>query len=135
MQELLDNFDDIDGPGNNSYLYYDPESGRSPWWPGTTTWPSGGWAAAEVTRAGPGWYCRRPVLRASAVICPRAQEPPDGMQPAEGFRPQQGVQAPEGMELPDGLQAPGGGAGGPRMSRSNILVERFKANPEWEQLV
>lgn len=23
MQELLDNFDDIDGPGNNSYLYYD----------------------------------------------------------------------------------------------------------------
>lgn len=26
MQELLDNFDDIDGPGNNSYLYYDPQS-------------------------------------------------------------------------------------------------------------
>ncbi|MBA2299689.1 MAG: CotH kinase family protein [Chloroflexi bacterium] len=28
MQELLGNFDDIDGPGNNSYLYYDPASGR-----------------------------------------------------------------------------------------------------------
>ena len=25
MQELLANFDDIDGPGNNSYLYYDPQ--------------------------------------------------------------------------------------------------------------
>ncbi|MGZ8770854.1 MAG: CotH kinase family protein [Aeromicrobium sp.] len=28
MQELLDNFDDIDGPGNNSYLYYDTASGQ-----------------------------------------------------------------------------------------------------------
>ncbi len=28
MQELLNNFDDIDGPGNNSYLYYDAASGR-----------------------------------------------------------------------------------------------------------
>jgi spore coat protein CotH len=27
MQELLDNFDDIDGPGNNSYLFYDAASG------------------------------------------------------------------------------------------------------------
>ncbi len=28
MQDLIDNFDDIDGPGNNSYLYYDAETGR-----------------------------------------------------------------------------------------------------------
>lgn len=28
MQELLDNFDDIDGPGNNSYLYYDTATGQ-----------------------------------------------------------------------------------------------------------
>ena len=28
MQELVANFDDIDGPGNNSYLYYDPKSGQ-----------------------------------------------------------------------------------------------------------
>lgn len=27
MMELLGNYDDIDGPGNNSYLYYDPETG------------------------------------------------------------------------------------------------------------
>jgi spore coat protein CotH len=27
MEELLGNFDDIDGPGNNSYLYYDPGTG------------------------------------------------------------------------------------------------------------
>jgi spore coat protein CotH len=26
MQELIDNFDDINGPGNNSYLYYDSET-------------------------------------------------------------------------------------------------------------
>ncbi|MEZ4596722.1 MAG: CotH kinase family protein [Chloroflexota bacterium] len=27
MMELLDNFDDIDGPGNNAYLYWDATSG------------------------------------------------------------------------------------------------------------
>lgn len=27
FQELVDNFDDIDGPGNNSYLSYDPDTG------------------------------------------------------------------------------------------------------------
>jgi spore coat protein CotH len=27
MEELIGNFDDIDGPGNNSYLYYDPTTG------------------------------------------------------------------------------------------------------------
>lgn len=26
MQEIVGNFDDIDGPGNNSYLYYDPDT-------------------------------------------------------------------------------------------------------------
>ena len=40
MEELLGNFDDIDGPGNNSYLYYDPRPACSRWCPGTTTWPS-----------------------------------------------------------------------------------------------
>ena len=28
MEELLANFDDIDGPGNNSYLYYDTKTGK-----------------------------------------------------------------------------------------------------------
>jgi spore coat protein CotH len=28
MEELIGNFDDMDGPGNNSYLYYDPATGR-----------------------------------------------------------------------------------------------------------
>lgn len=27
MEDLIGNFDDIDGPGNNSYLYYDPKTG------------------------------------------------------------------------------------------------------------
>jgi spore coat protein CotH len=34
MQDLLENFDDIDGPGNNSYLFYDTETGQMtvvPW--------------------------------------------------------------------------------------------------------
>jgi spore coat protein CotH len=28
MEDLIGNFDDIDGPGNNSYLYWDPATGR-----------------------------------------------------------------------------------------------------------
>ncbi len=40
MQDIVDNFDDIDGPGNNSYLHYDSDTGSSPWCRGTTTWPS-----------------------------------------------------------------------------------------------
>lgn len=28
IQDLLDNFDDIEGPGNNSYLYWDAENGQ-----------------------------------------------------------------------------------------------------------
>ena len=28
MQDLVDNFDDIDGPGNNSYLSYDAATGQ-----------------------------------------------------------------------------------------------------------
>lgn len=27
FQQVVDNFDDIDGPGNNSYLYYEPDTG------------------------------------------------------------------------------------------------------------
>ena len=54
MEELMANFDDIDGPGNNSYLYYDTQGRHgSRWWPGITTSPSadwGTWAGSGAAR-------------------------------------------------------------------------------------
>jgi hypothetical protein len=98
MQELLANFDDIDGPGNNSYLYYDPQTDRftvvpwdhnlafgvSPGGAGGRGVPPGGFDE-DVNRAGPGGE--------------------DG-----GF---------------------GGGARG-GFGGSNILVQRFLDDPEWQ---
>ena len=70
MQELLDNFDDIDGPGNNSYLYYDVGSAQFTVVPWITTSPSAlvsAAVAARSTRA----TCRsaacRPVARIPAT--------------------------------------------------------------------
>ncbi|MEZ5375098.1 MAG: CotH kinase family protein [Acidimicrobiales bacterium] len=48
MMELVDNFDDIDGPGNNSYLFYDAETERF------TVVPWDLNLAFGVTQGGPG---------------------------------------------------------------------------------
>ena len=104
MEELVGNFDDIDGPGNNSYLYYDPKSGQFT----VVAWDHN-LAFGTMNGAGaPG----------GAVFH---------------------VYVPEGMEIPEGAQGNFygkegfGGRMGPG-GMSNILVKRFKANPEWEQL-
>lgn len=104
MQDIINNFDDIDGPGNNSYLYYDTELelftvvawdhnlafGSGPGGGGGGFGGAGGFAAGE-----------RP----------------------EGFeRPGQGF--PADGELPEGFA----GAGGGGLGGSNTLVERFLAS-------
>ena len=85
MQQLVDNFDDIDGPGNNSYLYYDT------------------------------------VTNVFTVV-------PWDMNLAFGAL----NGGPPG-NLDDGDGGGGFGGGGFR-GRSNALVERFLANPEFEAL-
>jgi spore coat protein CotH len=100
-QELVANFDDIDGPGNNSYLHYDETSGRFT----VVTWD------LNLAFGGFGGGGRGPAG------APEGMELPEGMEVPEGMEP------PEGMELPEGGQAPGGFSG-----RSNILVERFLAD-------
>ncbi|MEZ5207633.1 MAG: CotH kinase family protein [Acidimicrobiales bacterium] len=87
MQDLVDNFDDIDGPGNNSYLYYDPSTDQMtvvPWdlnlafgvmggTPATDgTQAGGGQAGAPAMPAGNRWTCgracgRRPAVAAASV--------------------------------------------------------------------
>lgn len=114
FEELVDNVDDIDGPGNNSYLRYDATSGAFT----VVAWdhnlafggaPGGG-------AGGPGGGAGFP-----------GGDRTDGA----GERPS-GV--PSGMpEPPDGAGRPGGG-GGPG-GGSNVLVERFTAVEEWADLV
>jgi spore coat protein CotH len=99
MQELLENFDDIDGPGNNSYLYYDASTGRFtvvPWDYNLAFGSMGG---------GGGGGGARP-----------------GGPPIDVAAGDDAAQVP----VRDGFGGPGG--------RTNVLVERFLANPEWQAL-
>lgn len=109
MMDLLGNFDDIDGPGNNAYLFYDLDTEQF------TVVP---WDMNLALGTGFGG------------------DGPGGEGGPGGFDPEQlpeGVELPEGFEPPaDGQmpQMPGGGFGG----RSNPLVERFHANADFEAL-
>lgn len=145
MQDLVQNFDDIDGPGNNSYLRYDTGTetftvvnwdlnlafGQSPGGGGNGGGPGGG---------------ERPELPDGAEL-PEGMELPDGVEPGAGFpggEPPEGMEMPDGMEMPEGMELPedmerptggrqDGGFGG-AMGGSNILSSRFLATAEFKAL-
>ena len=140
FEEVVDNFDDIDGPGNNSYLRYDAESGGFT----VVAWdhnlafggsPGGGGAAGG--RGAPGDTAGDAAGDAGGDAggdaAGDAGERPEGMPPADGERPE-GAPPADG-ERPAG--GPGGGAdgGGDGRGGDNILVERFTAVAEWADLV
>jgi spore coat protein CotH len=125
IQELIGNFDDIDGPGNNSYLRYDAETGMFT----VVAWDHN-LAFGEMGRMGPGGRGDGgpPATRNGEI-----PEPPDGMELPEDFTP------PEGMEIPEDVAPPGGGRGGEGGGvgfggRSNPLVERFLADETYSAL-
>ncbi|MFT4282341.1 CotH kinase family protein [Microbacterium sp.] len=117
FQEIVDNFDDIDGPGNNSYLYYDTDTQRMT----VVNWdlnlafgatPGGGGQDAGGGQ-GPG--------RGGG-----GQAPGDG-----GDRPER----PDETEQTDmAATAAMGNADGRRGGGSNVLAERFLANDEFHAL-
>ncbi len=123
MQELVANFDDIDGPGNNSYLYYDTSADRFtvvPWdynlafvsGPGEGGFPGGG--VIVPPGAGDGDVVMPPGDGdAGGDIAP-----PPGHE--GGFVPLEGAGDLPGVEF-----------GG----RSNVLTERFLAIAEYRALV
>jgi spore coat protein CotH len=105
FQTVVDNFDDIDGPGNNSYLYWDPQTERM-----TVV----NWDLNLAFGARPG-----PDGRG------------EGMGPGPGGERPAGADAerPAGS---DARQAPAGAgrdSGGP--SQGNILSERFLASSDF----
>ena len=111
MQELIGNFDDIDGPGNNSYLYWDAETGVFTVVPWDHNLAFGGMGGMGGT-----WAAHR------RVVTP----PADGefTPPADG----------EFTPPADGEFTPPGGdvRGGAGFGRSNILVQRFLADASFE---
>lgn len=123
MMELINNFDDIDGPGNNSYLWYDVDSGQFTVVPWDMNLAFGGMVGGGGGFGGGGG---------------RGGFTP-GQLP-EGFDPSQipDGSAPGGRTFPG--QVPGGDGfqGGPRGGGfgggSNPLVQRFHANEEFNAL-
>ena len=123
IEDLMGNFDDIDGPGNNSYLYFDPDTGLAT----VVAWDHN-LAFSGGLDGQPGGGQQMP--------------PGGGFPPGQGGMP---MELPEGCELPtdmgpgnlpsfDPANAPAGGPGGGPMGGSNVLVERFNAVPEFAEL-
>ena len=129
IEELLGNTDDIDGPGNNSYLAYDPDTGLFTViaWDHNLTLGSGmgGFGGAQGGGGRPGG------------TPPDGAELPEGVELPDGATPPADGELPEGMTPPDGAQAPDGAArpDGGLGSQSNVLAERFQGNAEFSALV
>lgn len=128
MQELVGNFDDIDGPGNNSYLHYDGETGQFT----VVNWDLNlAFGTSNVNGGGPGGggggFGGQPGQQGG-----QPGQAPEGAEPPEGFEGGQPGQRPEGVGGFDTTGGPQGG-GGPN-GGSNILVERFMANSEFAAL-
>jgi spore coat protein CotH len=118
MMLLIENFDDISGPGNNSYLYYGPESDQFTVVPWDMNLAFGSMGAMRIERDGP-----------LDDFFPRLFD--DSETPPE---------LPDGAATPavgDNIDGPGDGfvrIGGPG-GIENPLVKRFDAVPEFAALV
>lgn len=117
MMELINNFDDIDGPGNNSYLYVGQDRMRFtvvPWDMNLAFGPSGGGFGDVVLADG------------------QAPEPPPGFDPSTARlpRPSQSGTPAAGQETPTAAQP---GIVNPH-ENPNPLVQRFGAVPSLAEL-
>lgn len=145
VQELIGNSDDIDGPGNNSYLRYDETSGKMTVisWDlnmsfGTMNGGGGGGA--------PGANGQRPQLsdgfrpgQAPEGAVPSGAPQPDGTATRNGSAQAensngQNAQSQDKAQDANGERtAPGGGRGG-MGGKQNPLVTRFLANEDFKAL-
>ncbi|WP_188702062.1 CotH kinase family protein [Microbacterium nanhaiense] len=123
VQDLVANSDDIDGPGNNSYLHYDPDTDLMT----VVAWDQnlsyGGLGGGGFGAPG------GDMPQRDGEGMP---EMPEGAEFPEGFEPPEGMELPEGAELPDDL--PQGGRPGGMMGGENVLAMRFLENADFAQL-
>jgi spore coat protein CotH len=110
FQELVGNLDDIDGRGNNSYLYYDPDTDQFT----VVNWDLNlAFNTANVNGGGPRVGVQGGALGGPPVGAPGG--PPAGAPDRQGL-------------------AAGGPAGGTGPLGGNILAERFMANDDFAEL-
>jgi spore coat protein CotH len=119
LHELVDNFDDMSGPGQNYYLWYDLDTERFT----VVTWD------LNFAFAGDQQFGQGRALQGGDGDA-RDGEAPSDTPSAQGAAP---PQLPEGMELPEGMVPPDGGGGG-RMG-GNLLKERFLNNATFNAMV
>lgn len=122
FQELVDNFDDIDGPGNNSYLAYDATTGLM-----TVV----SWDLNLAFGASPGGGAGGGAMPGGGM--PDGGGMPGGDGAREGAGPEAGGDGGAG----GGGQragAPGGGQGAGAPGGGNILSERFLASDTFSAL-
>ena len=128
MQNLIDNFDDINGPGNNSYLYYDSETEAFT----VVAWDHNlAFGVQNNDGPGPGGAAGGQDIGVN----------PDGMAPG-GVAPRVAPGSQAGGAGPGDLDAvgvapgvaPGGGGPGGGGVQPNVLVDRFLSNPEFTAL-
>ncbi len=116
MMDLIANFDDIDGPGNNSYLYYAPNPDQFtvvPWDMNLAFGDLG-----------------------SVARFPGGGQPPDGIDPSTLPAPSDSATPTATDDMPpDGLPFPNNDMRGGLGGRSNPLVERFNAVADYATLV
>ena len=133
-QELMGNMDDIDGPGNNSYLQYNADTNKMT----VVTWDLnltfGGMGAGMGGEGGGQGGGQAPdgMAMPEGMQRPDGFEVPDGTDMPEGMQRPGGMEPPEGMELPDGMTMPGG-AGMPGATE-NPLSTRFLADEAFSAL-
>jgi spore coat protein CotH len=115
LQTLLNNFDDMAGPGQNYYLWYDMETEQF----SVLAWDMN---LAFGVRNFPG----------NVGQAPNTQAPAGGQAPGAGRAPG-GGQAPAGGQVAGGGQAPGGNQVGGGMRGGNKLKERFLASAAFKE--
>ncbi|MFJ7751008.1 CotH kinase family protein [Arthrobacter sp. NPDC097144] len=124
-QDLMGNMDDIDGPGNNSYLRYDPDTGKMT----VVTWDLNlAFGAMAGGAGGPGGT--------GEAAMPGGLQRPDGMTRPNGMTPPDGTQLPADGTMPEDAGMPGA-AGGPGGTggTDNPLSSRFLADSGFKALV
>lgn len=157
VQDLVANSDDIDGPGNNSYLRYDTETGLMTvvsWdqnlsFGGLGGGPGGGDGAGGAAGGGGGGGQGQggdrpePPSGTDGTDMPSGDGPPDGAEQPDGTAPTDGAAQTDDTGRPGdtGDAAPGGmgggmadGMGGGGMGGDNVLVTRFLADDTFAAL-
>lgn len=129
FEDLVGNFDDIAGPGNNSFLRWDAEAEQMT----VVAWDHN--LAFGATNGGGQGGGGVPGGGGAPGERPEGMEPPAGMEPpVDGQRPEppEGMEPPVEGELPEAGGVPGGGGQGGM--GGNVLAERFLATAEFADL-